>query len=141
MAPEPARLFSGLSGAGLSGAGVGGAVLGAGALAYIGLNDPHRPGSMFPPCPFRLLTGWYCPGCGGLRMTHDLLHADIPAAVSDNVFLLFGLPMLAVWWLWRRSRRRRAFTVPVIVVISLAAVVWTVVRNIAGFPLVPTMLS
>jgi drug/metabolite transporter superfamily protein YnfA len=122
-------------------AALGGATLAAGALTYIGLADPHRPGSLFPPCPFRLLTGWYCPGCGGLRMTHDVLHVDFPAAVADNVFLLFGLPLLAAWWLWRRSRRRPAFTVPVIIVISVAAVVWTVVRNMPGFPLVPTMLG
>ncbi len=122
-------------------AGIGGAVLGAGALAYIGLNDPHRPGSLFPSCPFRLLTGWYCPGCGGLRMTHDLLHADLSAAVTDNVFLLLGLPLLGVWWLWRRSRQRPAFTVPVVIVIAVTAVVWTVMRNMTGFPLVPTVLG
>lgn len=131
MASERARLQAGL----------GGAALGIAALAYIGLNDPHRQGSLFPPCPFRLLTGWYCPGCGGLRMTHDLLHADLPAAVTDNVFLLAGLPMLGVWWLWRRSRRRPAFTVPVVIAIAVAAAVWTVIRNTAGFPLVPSMLG
>lgn len=122
-------------------AGIGGAALGAAALAYIGLNDPHRTGALFPPCPFRLLTGWYCPGCGGLRMTHDILHADLSAAVTDNVFLLAGLPLLALWWLWRRTRKRPAFTVPVVIVIAVAAAAWTVVRNTAGFPLVPTMLG
>ena len=138
MASEPTRRRPGR---GAAVAGFGGAALGLGALAYIGLNDPHRRGSLFPPCPFRLLTGWYCPGCGGLRMTHDLLHGDLAAAVVDNVFLLTGLPLLAVWWLWRRSRQRPAFTVPVIVVIAIAALVWTVVRNTAGFPLVPGMLG
>ena len=133
MAPEPIRTHRY--------AVLGGAALGAGALAYIGLADPHRPGSLFPPCPFRLLTGWYCPGCGGLRMTHDLLHADLAAAVTDNVFLLAGLPVLAMWWLWRRSRRRPAFTLPVIVVIVVMTVLWTVVRNTAGFPLIPTVLG
>lgn len=122
-------------------AGLGGVVLGAGALAYIGSNDPHRPGSLFPPCPFRLLTGWYCPGCGGLRMTYDLLHGDLPAALADNAFLLIGLPLLVVWWLWQRSRQRPAFTVPVIAVIAVGALVWTIARNTAGFPLVPTMLG
>ena len=73
-----------------------GAALAAG-LAYIGLADPHRPGSLFPPCPFKLLTGWNCPACGGLRMIHDLLHGDLAAAVVDNVVLLVGLPMLAFW--------------------------------------------
>ena len=39
--------------------------LATGAVAYVGLVDPHRPGSFFPPCPFKLLTGWNCPACGG----------------------------------------------------------------------------
>ncbi|MBV9357631.1 MAG: DUF2752 domain-containing protein, partial [Chloroflexi bacterium] len=67
----------------------GGAAV-AGALAYIGTVDPHKRGSAFPTCPFKLLTGWNCPACGGLRMTHDLLHANLSAAVVDNVFLLAG---------------------------------------------------
>lgn len=120
---------------------LGGAALGVAALSYVGLADPHRPGSVFPPCPFRMLTGWYCPGCGGLRMTHDLLHADVAAAVTDNIFLLAGLPLLAGWWLWRNHRRRPAFSVPVVIVISIAAIAWTVVRNMPDFPLVPTMLG
>lgn len=119
---------------------LGAGALAAGALTYVGVVDPHRPGSVFPPCPFRLLTGWNCPACGGLRMTHDLLHGDLSAAVVDNVFLLAGLPLLALWWLWRRRQGRPAFTPAVIVVITVAAVVWTVVRNLPGFPLVPTIL-
>lgn len=115
--------------------------MGAGALAYVGLADPHRPGFLFPPCLFRMLTGWYCPGCGGLRMTHDLLHADVAAAVTDNVFLLAGLPLLTAWWLWRRRRRQPAFTLPVVLIVIIVTVGWTVLRNTAGFPLVPTMLS
>ena len=66
-----------------------------GGLAYVGLGDPHRPDFVFPACPFKALTGWNCPGCGGLRMTHDLLHGDLAAAVVDNVFLLVGLPAAA----------------------------------------------
>ena len=112
-----------------------------GALAYVGLADPHRPGSLFPPCPFKLLTGLNCPACGGLRMTHDLLHGNLGAAVVDNVFLLIGLPALALWILWRVKQGQRAYTLPAIVVIAVAAVAWTVVRNMPGFPLVPTLLG
>lgn len=134
MAPDPAsakraRRYGGL----------GAAALGLGGLAYVGLVDPHRAGSPFPPCPFRLLTGWYCPGCGGLRMTHDLLNADLAAAAVDNLFLLVGLPLLVLWILWRRQRRRSPVTVAALVVIVVATVGWTVVRNMAGFPLVPTV--
>ncbi len=113
----------------------------AGALTYVGLVDPHRPGSLFPPCPFKLLTGWNCPACGGLRMTHDLLHADLAAAVVDNVYLLVGLPILAAWVIWRLTRRQRALPVPAVVVIAVTALVWTVLRNLPGFPLVPTILG
>jgi len=117
-----------------------GAVL-VGALAYIGIGNPHNPDFVFPPCPFKALTGLYCPGCGGLRMTHDLLHGDLAAAVVDNVFLLVGLPMLLAWVLVRRRRGQPLTTTPVLVVIIVAAVTWTVVRNLPGFPLVPTILS
>ena len=121
--------------------GLGAGVLALGALGYVGMVDPHRPGALFPACPFKLLTGWNCPACGGLRMTHDLLHGDLPAAVVDNVFLLVGLPALALWWLWRSRRGQRAFTPAAVAVISVAALVWTVVRNLPGFPLVPTLFG
>ena len=73
-----------------------------GALGYIGLVDPHRPGSFFPLCPFRLLTGLNCPACGALRMTYDVLHGDLVAAINDNVLVLVGIPLLAGWVLLRR---------------------------------------
>jgi hypothetical protein len=117
-----------------------GAVL-AGSLAYVGLGDPHRPGFLFPACPFKALTGWNCPGCGGLRMTHDVLHGDFAAAVVDNVFLLVGLPLLAAWLLVRWRRGQPLMPKPAIVVIAVAAITWTVVRNLPGFPLVPTLLG
>ncbi len=117
-----------------------GGALAVGALAYVGLVDPHRAGSVFPPCPFKALTGWNCPGCGGLRMTHDLLHADVGAAVVDNVFLLIGLPLLAGWVLWRRRRGQRPFPPVALVVIAVVTLAWTVARNLPGFPLIPTVL-
>jgi hypothetical protein len=35
---------------------LGSGVVLAGALGYVGLVDPHKPDSIFPVCPFRLLT-------------------------------------------------------------------------------------
>jgi hypothetical protein len=117
-----------------------GAVL-TGALAYIGLGDPHRADFGFPTCPFKALTGWNCPACGGLRMTHDLLHGDVAAAVVDNVFLLVGLPVLAAWLLVRWRRGQSLMPKPAVAVLVITAVIWTVVRNLPGFPLVPTLLT
>ncbi|MEJ2068687.1 MAG: DUF2752 domain-containing protein, partial [Deltaproteobacteria bacterium] len=35
-----------------------------------------KPGQspIYPPCPFHLITGLYCPGCGSLRALHALFH-------------------------------------------------------------------
>lgn len=115
--------------------------VGLGALTYIGVVDPHRPGAVFPPCPFKLLTGWDCPACGGLRMTHDVLHGDLGAAVVDNVYLLVVLPLLAMWSLWQARRGQRVLTPALLTVVVITAVMWTVARNLPGFPLVPTMLG
>ncbi|BBZ44431.1 hypothetical protein MPRM_17120 [Mycobacterium parmense] len=114
-------------------------VLLAGALGYVGLADPHDTGSAYPLCPFKWLTGWNCPFCGGLRMTHDLLHADMAAAVNDNVFVLLGLPLLGVWVLARRRNGMAPAPPAATLTIALAALVWTVVRNLPGFPLVPVI--
>jgi hypothetical protein len=112
-----------------------------GGLAYVGLSDPHRPGFLFPECPFKMATGWNCPACGGLRMTHDLLHGDIGAAVVDNVFLVVGLPMLALWLLMRWRRGQKLMPIFASITIGILALAWTVIRNWPGFPLVPTLIG
>ncbi|MCH9640242.1 MAG: DUF2752 domain-containing protein [Actinomycetia bacterium] len=129
--PAKKRLFGAL--------GTGAVVVGG--LAYVGLGNPHSTSFVFPPCPFKALTGWDCPACGGLRMTHDLLHGDLAAAFVDNAFLLIGLPVLLAWVLVRRKRGEPLSTTPAVVVIIAAAVTWTVARNLPGFPLVPTVLA
>ncbi|ABM13628.1 MULTISPECIES: DUF2752 domain-containing protein [Mycolicibacterium] len=121
--------------------GASGGAATVGALAYIGIGNPHSPSFVFPSCPFNALTGWLCPACGGLRMTHDLLHGDLAAAFVDNPFVLFGLPLLMGWLLIRRRQGRPAFTAPAYVVMITAVLAWTVVRNLPGFPLVPTILD
>ena len=139
--PDTARRSGRQAGRSRLYAGLACGVLGFGALTYVGLVDPHRPGAVFPPCPFKMLTGWNCPACGGLRMTSDLLHGNLPAAAVDNVFLLAGLPLLAMWSLWRVRCARPVLTPAFLAVVVIAATVWTVVRNLPGFPLVPTMLG
>ncbi|HEX3197354.1 MAG TPA: DUF2752 domain-containing protein [Propionibacteriaceae bacterium] len=47
-------------------------------------------------CPFRALTGWDCPLCGGTRMGAALLHGDVLAALGFNPLALMGLVILGV---------------------------------------------
>jgi len=113
----------------------------AGALGYIGLVDPHNPNSVYPLCPFKLLTGWNCPFCGGLRMVHDLLHGHLGASINDNIFALIGIPLLAGWIVARHRQGRSVAPVAALLAIIFLAIAWTVLRNLPGFPLVPTILS
>jgi hypothetical protein len=135
--PGPARAHS----RGRLYATLGSGALLAGALGYIGLVDPHKPDSVFPICPFRLLTGWNCPACGGLRMVHDVLRGDLAAAITDNIFLLVGIPMLAGWILLRRRSDKSLLPLPAAATVLIGMLAWTVVRNLPGFPLVPTLLT
>ncbi|WP_406817510.1 DUF2752 domain-containing protein [Mycobacterium sp. M23085] len=112
-----------------------------GALGYVALVDPHSPSSIYPPCPFKWLTGWNCPFCGGLRMTHDLLHGDLMAGIHDNVYVLVGIPLLAAWVLARRSRCKALPPRAALLTVVAATIAWTVLRNLPAFPLSPTVLG
>lgn len=72
------------------------AMLAALAVAAGGLCvfDPATSG-IFPPCPLRYLTGWYCPGCGSLRAIHQLLHGNLRAAWAMNPLTVVLLPFLS----------------------------------------------
>ena len=49
---------------------------------------------IFPRCPFRLLTGYLCPGCGSQRAIHHLLNLDLTGAWRMNPLLVIALPYL-----------------------------------------------
>jgi uncharacterized protein DUF2752 len=51
----------------------------------------------YPRCVFHTLTGLQCPGCGGLRAAHQLLHGHWAAAFHCNPFLVSMLPVLILW--------------------------------------------
>ena len=46
----------------------------------------------FPPCPFRALTGYLCPGCGTLRALHQLFTGHPAAAFRLNPLTMLLLP-------------------------------------------------
>ncbi|MFF2042187.1 DUF2752 domain-containing protein [Kitasatospora sp. NPDC058170] len=111
----------------------------AGGLAgagYLWSRDPHLPGQVLPFCVFRKVTGLQCPGCGGTRMTYDLLHGDLAAAWQDNAALLLALPLVALLYLtwlrhglagrsWRPPLGRRGTAV-----LLGTAAGWAVLRNL-----------
>jgi Protein of unknown function (DUF2752) len=87
-----------------------GAVLGASVLLH--LRDPHQAGS-WGFCPWLLLTGTYCPGCGGLRAVNDLTHGDVAAAASSNLLFVGSIPLLVLAWARTMTDRWRGVVRPV----------------------------
>ncbi len=83
---------------------IAGAVLGASVLLH--LRDPHQTGS-WGYCPWLVLTGTYCPGCGGLRAVNDLTDGNLAAAASSNLLFVGTLPLvLLLWGRWLADRWR-----------------------------------
>jgi hypothetical protein len=74
-------------------------VLGTAAAATVVVTfvDPHSPGH-YPTCPFLFLTGYYCPGCGGLRMVNALTHGHVAAAFGSNPLLFLLVPVAGYAW-------------------------------------------
>lgn len=68
------------------------------ACLFLYFVDP-RHCSLFPCCPFRLLTGCACPGCGSMRAIHECLHGDFLGAFVLNP-LMFGLLPFIPLYLW-----------------------------------------
>ncbi len=59
--------------------------------------SPEEPGH-YPSCPFLLISGLYCPGCGSLRATHAMLHGDFGTAFDRNPLAVVLLPIVLVSW-------------------------------------------
>ncbi len=108
--------------------------------AYVTAVDPSTGGA-FLPCPFRALTGWWCPGCGLTRATHHLFRGDVAQALRFNLFVVVVLAGLALTWLaWTLRVAGRPVTwlprVPnrCYMVVIAGLVAFATVRNLPGVP-------
>lgn len=82
---------------GLALVGMGGAL----GLLFFFAPDQYL---FYPRCLFHSWTGLQCPGCGGLRATHCLMHGEIAAAFHFNPLLVLLLPVLGLLGLARTAR-------------------------------------
>jgi hypothetical protein len=109
-------------------------------LAWFYFFDPAEADA-FLPCPFRLATGWSCPGCGTQRAMHLFLHGDFLAAVHSNPLSLILIPVVAFLFTrhfagsasrgGRTSNRMRASYIAGMLV--LLAAYW-IARNMPWWP-------
>ncbi|MBQ1087745.1 DUF2752 domain-containing protein [Streptomyces sp. B93] len=107
----------------------------AAAFAYVGAVDPNEPGH-YPACPLLQYTGVFCPGCGGLRSAHAVVHGDFAAALQANAVAVVGYAVLAVvWTVWVvHAARGRPMRVELrsghLWALGTLLLVFTVVRNL-----------
>ena len=108
-------------------------VAGGGALALLLFVDPATS-AMFPPCLWRLATGWQCPGCGSARALHELLHGDVYAAMALNPFAVTVAPLAAFnYGAWMAGRSRGWFgsiRPAAIYALAVALVAFAIIRNL-----------
>ncbi|NLC98423.1 MAG: DUF2752 domain-containing protein [Actinomycetales bacterium] len=108
--------------------------VGALGVAALHFRDPHE--STWLLCPFKTVTGYPCPGCGGLRAINLLSNGEIGAAISSNLIAVLLVPVVVfAWGLWffrraRGDRDARMITISTTVLMfsTIAAVVFGVLR-------------
>ena len=114
--------------------------------------DPGESDNPYPTCPWLMITGTFCPGCGTMRAVALLTHLDVAGALGMNLLLMLMLPYLAhtyVAWLIGTLRPRGRPTRPTptwfVGAILASFVVFWIARNLPWFsflapgtPLLPT---
>lgn len=109
-------------------------ILGGGVLYYF---DPIQYWFM-PKCPFKLITGLSCPGCGIQRAAHAILHGDFSEGIKYNYYLVYSGPYATAFvleWIMPKSTAREKLSNVienryVVNFYLLSFTVWMVVRNV-----------
>ena len=107
----------------------GGGLLLAVALVTLFLFEPHGQ-PFYPQCGLYVATGLTCPGCGGLRAAHQLLHGNVSAAFALNPLFIVLIP--AVGWLLVNQAGRKVFGRPWSPPFQHRAWIWLAVGLIVG---------
>lgn len=107
-----------------------------GVIAYYYLNPVQF--RLMPKCPFKLITGLNCPGCGIQRAIHALLHGEIKEALHYNYYLLYSGPYAAsflfVWlapnYKFSTKLKRIIENKYVVNIYVVTFLLWLLIRNI-----------
>lgn len=68
--------------------------------------DPTKY-AIFPKCPFNVLTGLKCPGCGTSRAIHSALNGRWGDAISVNPILVIVIPLIVAMLIFPNIARNR----------------------------------
>ena len=99
------------------------------------LYDPSSGDIFFPKCPFFMLTGYQCPGCGSQRAIHSLLHGNVAEAIRYNALVVPALALIIIYMCDQffgspDSRLRRFVNHPNFILgVLIIIVMWWIFRN------------
>lgn len=107
-----------------------------GLLAVVAVFNPTE-WRFYPRCPFQLVTGLNCPGCGSLRALHELLRGHWVSAFALNPLLMISLPFIFYCLAVEPAldpRRRVTYHPAMPVAVGVVMVLYWVLRNIPVAP-------
>jgi hypothetical protein len=89
--------------------------------------------AIFPQCPFRLLTGLECPGCGSQRAVHYLLNFNLLAAFRENALLVISIPYIIGGFVFDQIKNPAPVTLQIRNTFYGKFAIWTVLIIILVF--------
>ncbi|WP_394993457.1 DUF2752 domain-containing protein [Emticicia sp.] len=106
---------------------------------YFYYNPADERGSKTPffyRCLFYKTTGLYCPGCGGQRAFHELLHGNFIKAFNYNLLIYLVLPLVGIKFYEEIGEKKLMpsflFSRRFIIILVIFVAIFTVCRNVSA---------
>lgn len=106
------------------------------AIVLLYIYDPEHSNLAYK-CPFKSLTGLDCPGCGGQRAVHALLHFRIKEAIAYNPFLILVSIYILLVVILKNLRgcipeklQKAINSSKAVIIYLFLMIIWTLVRNL-----------
>ena len=109
-----------------------------GSIVYIFYHYNPGTSGFFLQCPFKLLTGYDCPGCGSQRALHALLHGDVKQAFTYNPLFILAIPYVIIGFIFNQDKvktkyprlRKALFGQKAIYIILFIVIAFWLLRNL-----------
>ncbi|MGE4301255.1 MAG: DUF2752 domain-containing protein [Victivallaceae bacterium] len=100
-------------------------------FGYLYFHDPADIDFfLLPECPFFMVTGLYCPGCGGTRAAYAFLHGDFITGFRNNIILVPALLVAGICFIHPKAALNPLLTRAILIVM----IAYWILRNIPCRP-------
>jgi len=117
-------------------------IVGLGVLSLYFFINPTST-ALFPKCPFYVITGFLCPGCGSQRAIHHIMHGDIFLGLRQNYLFLILFFVLSYelfislkTLLGQNTRNNLLHNKKITNTILVLVIVFWILRNIPVYPFI-----